>query len=88
MIGGFIALFVALLLALSEPVYFSPETIRLIREGRYRSKENRIAFSARDLDEFTNTSALRRSLHLDDPSDSSREKLAKRRKGKGRSRRE
>jgi hypothetical protein len=78
--------FLVAITAVSRPVRVSSDSLNRLREGRLWSKEDRVAFSARDLDELTHTSSFRRALDLGDPADSAREKLAKRRKRKRRAR--
>lgn len=72
----------------SEPLKLTESQIRRLSAGRFWSKEDRIAFTTRDLDEFTHSSAFRRALDLDQPANPSRQKLPKRRKRKRSPRRE
>lgn len=71
---------------LSEPVPFSGEQLQFLAQGRsLRSKEERISFTTRDLNEFTHRSPLRRALDLNHPLHAEREELPKARKRKSRS---
>lgn len=45
----------------SEPVRVDKKTILKLRQGRFRSAEDR-TYSARDLDRWTHASAFRRAL--------------------------
>lgn len=73
----FLGALIATTFFVSEPVYLSEDAIARLREGRFWSKENRVAFAPRDLDEFTHTSAFRRALDLNNPPNPARQKFAK-----------